>query len=54
VAWTQIDGQPVAIIDLRRGAGARDNTLSIAALELRQGAIYVQGETLAPARSPGR
>lgn len=53
VTWTQVEGQPVAIIDVDRG-GARGKSILLKALEMRQGTIYVEGQTLAAEEVAGQ
>jgi uncharacterized protein YpmS len=45
VNWTQVDGQAVAILNVNRSGGAAGKTISLEALELRDGAIYLEGQT---------
>jgi uncharacterized protein YpmS len=45
VNWTQVEGQAVAILDVNRGAGAAGKSISLEAIELRDGAMYVAGRT---------
>ncbi|MGD9632804.1 MAG: hypothetical protein AB7G28_07435 [Pirellulales bacterium] len=47
VSWTQVDGEPVALVDVNRGAGAGGRPISLSALELREGTLYIEGQTLA-------
>jgi len=54
VSWTQDNGQPVAIVDVSGSTGTSGKTISLAALELRSGTIYVEGETIETAVDAGR
>lgn len=54
VSWTQIDGQPVAIVEVNRGGKARDTRIALDAMQIEQGTIYVAGQTLASADDAGR
>jgi uncharacterized protein YpmS len=54
VSWTQIEGQPVAIVEINRGGAARHTTIALDSLEIEQGAIYVAGRTLPAADGAGR
>lgn len=46
ISWTQIDGQPVAVLAINRGVAARDTRLALDALQIQPGAIYMAGQTL--------
>lgn len=45
VTWTQVNGQAVAIVDIGRAASKGGKSISLSAVELRDHAIYVAGET---------
>jgi hypothetical protein len=45
VRWTQEQGEPVALVDLRRGSGGSPRELFIDAIDLRDGSLYVAGHT---------
>jgi uncharacterized protein YpmS len=52
VRWTQVEGQPVAIIDIDRAGIAKKARVVMEAVELRDGAIYVAGRTVPEEREP--
>lgn len=54
VSWMQVNGQPVALIDVNRGARTGGNPIALSALELRQRMIYIEGRTLAAAEDADR
>ena len=45
VRWTQENGQPVALVDLHPAGSQSQGRLSIDAIELREGSLYVAGHT---------
>ena len=47
VRWTQDNGQPVALVDVNQNSGKQAKQLFIDAVELRDGAIYLAGHTVA-------
>lgn len=47
VRWTQVDGQPVALVDVNHGASAKKAQIMLDAVELREDAIYLAGHTVA-------
>ena len=47
VRWTQVDGQPVALVDFNRGGDAKKAQIVLDAVELRDAAIYIAGHTVA-------
>jgi hypothetical protein len=51
ILWTEQDGQPVAVIRLRNEESMHDQRLSIDAIELREGELYVAGHTEVAATS---
>jgi hypothetical protein len=57
VRWTEEEGQPVALVDLRQGGGGEKHELFVDAIELRDGSLYVAGHTednAATTRAVGR
>jgi hypothetical protein len=47
VRWTQVDGQPVAIVDVDRNTNVKKAHVVLDAVELREGALYLAGHTVA-------
>jgi uncharacterized protein YpmS len=47
VRWTQVDGQPVALVDVNRRLGTKKAQIVFDAVELRDGAIFLAGHTIA-------
>jgi hypothetical protein len=47
VRWTQVDGQPVAIVDVDHHTNVTKAHMVLEAVELRDGAIYLAGHTAA-------
>jgi hypothetical protein len=47
VRWTQDNGQPVALVSINQDSGKMSNQLLLDAVELRDGAIYLAGHTVA-------
>jgi hypothetical protein len=45
VRWTQESGQPVALVDIHQESSPSRGRLSIDAIELRDGSLYVAGHT---------
>jgi uncharacterized protein YpmS len=45
VSWTQVEGQPVAIVDVNRSGSTRGKSISLDALDVRAGTIYIEGQT---------
>lgn len=52
VRWTEEEGEPVALLDLR-GGGSEKHELFVDAIELRDGSLYVAGHTEDTAASAG-
>jgi uncharacterized protein YpmS len=51
VRWTQVDGQPVAIVDVSHALAGKKSQTVLDAVELRDGAIYIAGHTVAVDKS---
>ncbi len=47
VRWTRDNGQPVALVDINQDSGKTSKQLLLDAVELRDGAIYLAGHTVA-------
>jgi hypothetical protein len=47
IRWTQVDGQPVALVDVNQSARGKKTQIVLDAVELRDSAIYVAGHTVA-------
>lgn len=49
VRWTQVNGQPIALIDISQHVGKKAKQLFLDTVELRDGTIYLAGHTVAVA-----
>jgi uncharacterized protein YpmS len=47
IRWTQVEGQPVALVDVNHTESARKRRLVLDTVELHDGAVYVAGHTIA-------
>ena len=45
VRWTQVAGQPIALVDVNQDATAKAKRVHVDAIELRDGSLYLAGHT---------